>query len=46
MEYPKMINVRVTETVHQKLAKLAHEDECWVSDIVRSLIEARLAEVE
>lgn len=46
MEYPKMLNVRVTETDHQKLARLAHEAECWVSDIVRELIATRLAEVE
>lgn len=46
MEYPKMLNVRVTQEDHQKLAQLAQESECWVSDLVRELIKARLAEVE
>lgn len=46
VEYPKMLNVRVTEQDHQKLARLAQESECWVSDVVRDLIKARLAEVE
>jgi predicted HicB family RNase H-like nuclease len=44
MEYPKMINVRVTEQDHQRLAKLAQESECFMSDLVRDLIAARLAQ--
>jgi predicted HicB family RNase H-like nuclease len=44
MEYPKMLNVRVTEEIHDKLVLLASLRECFVSDIVRQMIKTRLIE--
>ena len=44
LEYGKLITVRVTEQDHAQLAQLAAASECFMSDIVRELVLARLRE--
>lgn len=44
MEYPKMLNVRLTQEQRARLQIVADHAEVSVSDIVRELIEARLAQ--
>lgn len=41
--YPKMLNVRLTSDQRERLQVIADDDEVSVSDVVRELIEARLA---
>lgn len=43
--YPYMLNVRLTDGQRDRLKVIADNEEVSVSDVVRELIEARLAKV-
>jgi hypothetical protein len=44
--YPYMLNVRLTDSQRDRLKVIADTEELSVSDVVRDLIEARLAEAK
>ena len=43
--YPYMLNVRLTDSQRDQLKVIADNEEVSLSDVVRELIEARLAKV-